>query len=185
MLATIAFLGVGVVSAQMIIPDGGAAMIASTPTPTPEATPKAKKSSKPKAKKPKPLTRKEKAARADAVDQVRSQGGTTLEPEAYNPRARLRVLIGRPVGDAAGGYTAYFFTRDGFIGKDTQTPSSRLRVAKAGTSTVTLSYGIYRPGDVAGEPSGRKRVRWKLDGTSLTALDTVPAQNERFQRRNR
>ena len=70
----------------------------------------AKKASKPK--KPKALTKAQKAARADAVDEVRRQGFTTLKATDYDPRATLRVLIGRPVGDAAGGYRAFFFSKD-------------------------------------------------------------------------
>ena len=67
-----------------------------------------KKSSKKKgSSKPKPLTASQKRARAKAVDAVREQGDTTLRAADYDPRARLRVLIGRPVGDATGGYSAY------------------------------------------------------------------------------
>ena len=43
-VATGAFIAVGVYSYDMIAPDGGAAVVAATPTPT--ATPKAKKSKK-------------------------------------------------------------------------------------------------------------------------------------------
>jgi len=48
---------------------------------------------------------------------------------------------------------------------------------------VTLSYGVYKPGDRAGAPSARKKVRFRLDGTSIHALDTVPLDSARFQRR--
>jgi len=184
LVATVAFLGVGFAIYDMVRPDGGAAVVASETTVTPTATPKGKKSTakKKKTAKAKPLTKAEKRAREQAVDHVRVEGDTTLRPEDYDPRARLRVLIGRPVGDASGGYTAYFFTRDGFLGRDAQFRSSELKVAKQGKATITLRYGVYKDGDKAGSPSGTKRVRFRLDGTSMTALDTVPAADERFQR---
>ena len=43
--------------------------------------------------------------------EVRSQGFTTLKPADYDPKATLRVLVARPVGDAAGGYRAFFFNK--------------------------------------------------------------------------
>lgn len=183
-MATVAFLGVGYAIYDMVRPESGAAVVSAETAATPTATPtkKAKKSAKKKADKPKPLTKKEKQARAEAVDAVRAQGDTTLRASDYDPRARLRVLIGRPVGDATGGYTAYFFTKDGFVGKDAQFRSTKVTVAKQGKATITLKYGVYKDGDKAGDPSGSKRVRFRLDGTAFTALDTVPAAEERFQR---
>lgn len=177
-------MGVAFAIFDMVRPDG-AAVTASEATVTATATPKkSKKSSADKKKptKPKPLTAKEKRARADAVDVLRAQGDTTLRDEDYDPRSRLRVLIGRPVGDSTGGYTAYFFTKDGFVGKDAQFRSTKVQVASQGKATITLRYHVYEDGDKAGEPSGKKRVRFRLDGTSFTALDTVPAAEERFQR---
>src|SRR5690349_20392550 len=100
LLATGAFVAVGVVSAQMIIPDPDGDASAVVPTVTATPTPKAKNAEKAAKKKPKPLTKAQKQARADAVDYVRTQGFTTLRPTDYNPKAKLRVLIGRPVGDA-------------------------------------------------------------------------------------
>ncbi|MDA0137840.1 LppP/LprE family lipoprotein [Solirubrobacter deserti] len=179
-LATVALFGVGVAVFNLVRPDDGAAVVASETAATPTATPK--QSSKKKSKKAKPLTAREKQARADAVDDVRMQGDTTVREADYDPRARLRVLIGRPVGDSTGGYRAYFFTKDGFVGKDSDFRSTELEVAKQGKATVTLRYGVYKDGDRAGEPTGTKRVRFRLDGTALTALDVVPSADERFQR---
>src|SRR6478735_2649902 len=183
--ATGAFIAVGVYSYDMIAPDGGAAVVAATPTPT--ATPKAKKSkhaTKKKASKPKGLTKAQKAARADAIATVRDQGFTTLKMSDYDPKATLRVLIARPVGDAGGGHTAFFFTRDGLVGRDSQSPSTTLTVAKKNNSTITLRYGVYGPGDQAGSPSSTKRVRFKLQDGALAILDTVPTQEQRFKRSN-
>src|SRR3954452_21201254 len=184
-VATGAFIAVGVYSYDMIAPDGGAAVVA--PTPTPTATPKAKKSkktTKKKATKPKGLTKAQKAARADAVATVRDQGFTTLKVSDYDPKATLRVLIARPVGDAGGGHTAFFFTRDGLVGRDSEGPSSVLRKAKQTKTTVTLSYGVYAPSDPPGLPSGTKRVRFKLQDGALAPLDTLPTQDLRYRRSN-
>ena len=183
LLATVAFLGVAVAIFQMVRPESGAAVNASeaTATPTAEKSSK-KKSSKKKSTKPKPLTASQKRAREKAVDAVREQGDTTLRAADYDPRARLRVLIGRPVGDATGGYSAYFFTKDGFLGKDAQFRSTKVEVAKQGKATITLRYGVYKDGDKAGQPSRTKRVRFRLDGGTMTALDTVPDADSRFQR---
>ena len=49
-------------------------------------------------------------------------------------------------------------------------------MAKQGKVTVTLSYGVYAPGDAAGEPSGRKRVRFRLEGGALHAAGHDPAR---------
>lgn len=184
-MATVAFLGVGFAIYDLVRPEGAESSGAAVTQATATATPKAKKASsktKKKASKPKPLTKSEKRAREQAVDYIRTQGDTTLRPQDYDPRARLRVLIGRPVGDATGGYTAYFFTRDGFLGKDAQFRSTKVEVAKQGKATITLRYSVYGDGDKAGSPSDTKRVRFRLDGTSMTALDTVPAAEARFQR---
>ena len=181
LLATAAFLGVGFASVQMITPDQQAVEEAPAATATTAPTPKAKKAAH--KSKPKGLTKAQRAARADAVADVRRQGFTTLKTTDYDPKAKLRVLIARPVGDAAGGHLAFFFTRDGFLAKDAPTPSTDVRVAKQGKSTIMLSYGVYKAGDAPGSPSGRKRVRFQLVDGALQVLDTVPTPIERFQRR--
>ena len=182
LLATVAFLGVAVAIFQMVRPESGAAVNASEPTATPTEKSSKKSSKKKSSSKPKPLTAAQKRARAKAVDAVRAQGDTTLHVADYDPRSRLRVLIGRPVGDATGGYSAYFFSKDGFLGKDAQFRSTKVEVAKQGKATIVLRYGVYKDGDKAGSPSGTKRVRFRLDGGVMTALDTVPAAEDRFQR---
>jgi hypothetical protein len=181
LVATGAFIGVGVVSAQMIIPDSSENVSAATPTAT--AAPKAKKSSaKKKSGKPKGLTKAQKQARADAVATVREQGFTAVSESDYDAKATLRVLIGRPVGDAGGGQTAFFFTRDGLVGKDAESPSTRLKVSKQTKSMISITYGVYALNDPAGQPSGRKRVRFKLQDGALAPLDTIPTQEERYRR---
>ncbi|HWK25355.1 MAG TPA: LppP/LprE family lipoprotein [Solirubrobacter sp.] len=183
LLGTLAFLAAGVASALMILPDGSgedAAAVAATPTATATPAPKPKKKKKAKPKGP---SKADKAALTAALEEVRTQGYTTLKQGDYDVKATLRVLIARPVGDAAGGYRAFFFTKDGFLGTDAQAPSTRLTLAKSGKVTVTLSYGVFETGDAAGAPSGRKRVRFRYENGAVTPLDTIPLDGARFQRR--
>jgi hypothetical protein len=174
-LATAAFLGIGVASALMILPDegseGAAAVI--TPIPTPAKAAKAK-THKPKSTKPKGPTKAQRAQRTAAVAEVRRQGFTTLSLADYDYKATLRVLVGRPVGDAAGGSYAFFFLKDRYLGKDSTTPSNKVTVAKTGKAQVTLSYETS---------AGRTKVRFKLDGETLQPLDEIPPPAERFVRR--
>lgn len=184
LIATAAFLGAGVAIAMMVLPDNSDEVVAATPAPTATATPKPdKKAKKKKPSKPKGPSKAQLAMRKDAMAVVRSNGFTTLKQSDYDFKATLRVLIGRPVGDAAGGSRAFFFNKAAYLGNDSYGPSSKLTVAKQGKVTVTLSYGVYAPGDTAGQPSGRKRVRFKLEGGALTPLDTIPLDSARFQRR--
>jgi hypothetical protein len=185
LLATAAFLGAGVAIALMILPDssGDESAVAAAPTATPVKEKAKKKTAKKKPSKPKGPTKAQLAARTAAVAEVRRQGFTTLRLSDYDPKATLRVLVGRPVGDAAGGTRAFFFAKQTFLGNDASAPSSKLTVAKKGKVTVTLSYGVYNPGDTAGAPSGRKRVRFKLEGQQVQPLDTIPLDSARFQRR--
>jgi len=172
-LATIAFIGVGVAIAQMVIPepDGTEASAASL-APTATATPAKKhKTAKKKKAKPKGPTKAERESTKAAVAIVRQKGFTTLKQSDYDPKATFRVLIGRPVGDSAGGNRAFFFMKDTFLGNDALSPSTKLTVARTGKVTVTLSYGVYESGDPAGQPSARKKVRFRLEGTRIHALE--------------
>ncbi len=174
-LATAAFLGIGVASALMILPDdgnGGAAALI-TPTATPAKTAKAK-ADKPKPTKPKGPTKAQRAQRTAAVAELRRQGFTTLRVADYDYKANLRVLVGRPVGDAAGGSYAFFFLKDRYLGKDSTTPSNKLSVAKTGKNQVTLTYETS---------AGRTKVRFKLEGETLQPLDEIPPPGDRFVKR--
>ena len=57
-------------------------------------------------------TKAQRAQRTAAVAELRRQGFTTLKLADYDYKATLRVLVGRPVGDAAGGSYAFFFLKD-------------------------------------------------------------------------
>src|SRR3954453_6002037 len=185
LLATAALIGVGVAIALMVMPerDGTQASAATAPTATATAIPSKKhKSAKKKKAKPRGPTKAQREALKAAVAVVRSKGYTTLKQSDYDPTATLRVLIGRPVGDSAGGHRAFFFMKGTFLGNDALSPSTKLTVAKTGKLTVTLSYGVYESGDAAGAPSSRKKVRFRLEGTRIHALDPVPLDSTRFQR---
>jgi hypothetical protein len=173
-LATAAFLGVGIASALMILPDDnvtkGVAVVTATPAPKKVAA----KHAKAKSTKPKGPTKAQRAQRAAAVAELRRQGFTTLDSRHYAYTANLRVLIGRPVGDAAGGSYAFFFLKDRFLGKDSTTPSNKLSVAKTGKSQVTLTYETS---------AGRTKVRFKLEGETLQPLDEIPPAGDRFVKR--
>ncbi len=83
LIATIAFIGVGVAIAQMVIPerDGGEANAAVATTATATATPakKHKSAKKKKASKPKGPTKAQRLALKNAVAVVRQKGYTTLK----------------------------------------------------------------------------------------------------------
>jgi hypothetical protein len=185
LIATIAFIGVGVAIAQMVLPDKqGTDAAAATPSPTPvkEKATKQKAAKKKKAAKPKGPTKAQREALAAAVTTLREKGYTTLKQSDYDVKATFRVLLGRPVGDSAGGSRAFFFSKDQFLGNDALNPSSKLTVSKTGKLTVTLSYGVYAPSDTPGAPSDRKRVRFRLEQGRIHALDTIPLDSARFQR---
>jgi hypothetical protein len=175
LLATAAFLAVGVISAKMILPDKKADAVAvPSPTATPAKSSKSKAKHKAKAK-PKGPTKAQLAARAAAVAQLRGQGFTTLKLSDYDFHAALRVLIGRPVGDSAGGSYAFFFNKGAFLGKDAPTPTTKLSVVKQTSSVVTLAYVTS---------AGRVKVRFKLSDGALKPLDAIPPAGERFTPRS-
>jgi hypothetical protein len=174
-LATAAFLGVGVASALMILPDDEAnkgPAVYSAPTAVPAHA--KVKAGKHKSTRPKGPTKAQRAQRTAAVAELRRQGFTALHLSSYDYKATLRVLIGRPVGDAAGGSYAFFFVKDRYLGKDSTTPSNKVSVAKTGKSQVTLSYETS---------AGRTKVRFKLDGETLQPLDEIPPPGVRFVRK--
>ncbi|MDA0163947.1 LppP/LprE family lipoprotein [Solirubrobacter ginsenosidimutans] len=184
LIATLAFIGVGVAIASMVMPDkDSTSAAAATPTATPakHAT-KKKAAAKKKPAKPKGPTKAEREALKAAIAVVRQKGYTTLKPSDYHYKSTFRVLIGRPVGDSGGGSRAFFFIKDQFLGNDALNPSTKLSVSKAQKMTVTLTYGVYAPGDTPGSPSQKKRVRFRLEGTAIHALDTIPLDSARFQR---
>ena len=175
LLATAAFLGVGVASYKMIAPahdsTAGAAVV-----PTVTAAPAHHHKAKHHSHKPKPLTHKQKAARTAAVAELRSQGYTALKPSDYDPRAAFRVLIGRPVGDAGGGSYAFFFAGGRYLGRDSLSPSASLKVVGQTAHSVVLAYRTCCP-------AKRVPVRFKLEPQGIHALQTIPPSYLRAVRR--
>jgi hypothetical protein len=167
LLATAAFLGVGVASYKMIAPEHSAsAGAALAPTATP---PPAHHRHKPKhhSHGPKPLTKAQKAARTAAVAELRRQGYTTVKASDYDPRATLRVLVGRPVGNAGAGSYAFFFDGGHYLGRDSLSPTADLKVLRQTEHAVTLSYGTCCP-------SRHVHVRFRLQGDSVAAAQPLP-----------
>jgi hypothetical protein len=174
-LATGALLAVAVAILEMILPDSG-----STPAPTaaaaPTATPAPARTHK-KAPRHTGLTAAQKHARTAAVSALRTQGYLPVRLRDYDPHHTLRVLIGYRAGEAGGPRRAFFFSGGNLLGEDSTAPSSGLKVAGSGKRWVTLSYGLYSPGDSSCCPSnGHTKVRYELSGSSVTPVGgTIPA----------
>lgn len=122
----------------------------STPEPTPTARPKPT---------PVPLTPDQRAARKTAAQLVESKGFEVVRLRDYDPRRKLRVLIGE---DTAGGRLAFFFVDDTYIGNDRTSSSPELKVKRAGNIQVTLTYG------------GDTDVRFRWNGSALEPQDPLP-----------
>ena len=121
----------------------------STPQPTPTAKPKPT---------PVPLTPDQREARRTAAELVESKGFEVVRLRDYDPRRKLRVLI----GESGGTRMAFFFVDDLYIGNDRTTTSPELKVKRAGNLQVTLTY------------EDGNDVRFKWDGTSLVPQDPLP-----------
>ena len=124
------------------------------PTRTPEPTP----TPKPKPT-PVPLTAEQRAARQAAAQLVESKGFEVVRLRDYDPRRKLRVLIGE---DTAGGRLAFFFVDGTYIGNDRSSASPKLEVKRAGNLQVTLTY----------DEGTDVRFRW--DGSRLAPQDPLP-----------
>jgi hypothetical protein len=149
---------------------------AAVPTPTVTATPKPRKTPKPKPT-PVPLTPDEKLDRQDDIDVVRSRGFTVLDRTQWNPEDTLQVLVGR---SSTGGELAFFFVDGQYLGNDSTEPSAKLRVKKTDDLVVTLSYGIYQPGDETDKPTGDPiAVPFRYEGGTVEPIEAVPAPEQR------
>src|SRR5262245_265602 len=170
-LATGALLAVGVAVISMIRAEADSnaedqALIAEpTPTPTPKAKAKKKKARRAT------LTKSQRAARAAAVAELRRQGYKTVRLADYHPKQSLRVLIGTQGGQRR----AFFFVGRRYIGNDTTTASTRLRVGKQDKRSVTLVYPTWRRGDRACCPHGGSvRVRFRWQDGRLRPQSAIP-----------
>ena len=122
----------------------------STPEPTAKAKPKPT---------PAPLTAEQRADRQAARELVESKGFEVVRLRDYDPRRKLRVLIGE---DTGGGRLAFFFVDGRYIGNDRSSSSPELKVKRAGNIQVTLTY------------DGETDVRFRWDGTRLEPQDPLP-----------
>jgi LppP/LprE lipoprotein len=169
-LGTAALLGVAVLMGTMLAPSRDA-------TPrlprTPVAPAKAKSKPKPKPKAPQ-LTAAQRAARADAVSVLRTQGYVAARPKDYNPRHQLRVLVGYRSGDPLGPRRAFFFAGTRFVGNDVVDGSSQVKVVSSGRRWVTLAYGVFAPGGNRCCPVSTTKVRFTWNGSALAPQSTIP-----------
>jgi hypothetical protein len=165
LLATVAVLGVGVASYKMIAPDHSASKSAALAPGVAHAARPVR--ARHHAHKPAGLTKAQKAARAAAVAELRTQGYAPLKKSDYDPRATLRVLIGRPLGNASGGAFAFFFNRGRYLGRDSLSPSAALRVVGQSSHAVVLSYRTCCP-------AAHVHVRFKLAGGAIQPSQPVP-----------
>jgi hypothetical protein len=174
LLATVAFLGVGVASYKMIRPAHKASANAAL---VPRATTApAKHHRKHHKAKRQGLTKAQKAARTAAVAEVRRQGYLAVRAADYDPKATFRVLIGRPVGDPSGGAFAFFFNGGSYVGRDSLSPSASLKVTGQTKNSVQLRYGTCCP-------AKRAYVRFKLLAGRVQPLQVIPASYLRAVRR--
>lgn len=144
-----------------------AATASPTPTPRPRRTPV-------------PLSADERAERDAAVAVVESRGYVVERARRdWNPDADLKALIGT---SPEGGQLAFFFVNGDYLGNDSTETSGRIRVEESDGLEVTLSYGIYEPGDELSEPTGTPvPIQFRYDGATLEPVQSLPLINERSQ----
>lgn len=108
---------------------------------------------------------------------LHAHGYTPASTADYHPGQTLAVLVGVRQGSAdAHVQQAFFFVNGRFVGTDTRDPSAQIRVTGQSDTSVTLSYGLYRPRDALCCPSGGDRsVRFQLDNGHLAPLDPIPS----------
>jgi len=175
---TIAVLAVGVVSATMVLPDGGDEVV----TPAPASTPKPSKRESKKARPVKRrLTARRRAELRRAADRVRREGYRPVKLADYRTDHVLRVLIGKPVGTTPKGLRAFFFVRGEYIGRDAASASLELRPGRQLEREITLVYTLYEPGDRECCPrGGDTRVHFRWTGEALEPREPIPPDFQRL-----
>jgi LppP/LprE lipoprotein len=103
-----------------------------------------------------------------------ARGYAVLTERDWHPDQTLKVLIGiRSAPPRA--ELAFLFAGNRFIGTDTRDPSGAIEVVAQGDRSVTLGYGIYRPGDaLCCASGGTAQVTYAWNGTRLTPLQPIP-----------
>ena len=177
LVGTIAVLAVGVVSATMVLPDGGDEVVTSAPASTPK--PSKRESKKAHRRKPR-LSARERERRRRAVDQVRREGYRPVKLADYRTDHVLRVLIGEPVGTTPKGLRAFFFADGEYIGQDAISASLKLRPGRQLNREITLVYTLYEPGDRECCPhGGDTRVHFRWTGEALEPREPIPLDFQR------
>ncbi len=113
---------------------------------------------------------------SQAESLVHSQGYATANSDGFTNDNVLKVILATATGSADGYQKrAFFFADSRYLGNDTKDPSAGISLSDQTNDTVTLQYAIYAPGDPLGSPSQPPQsVRFRYDGTKLTALDPIP-----------
>jgi LppP/LprE lipoprotein len=179
LLATAVLLAVGVTVVLMVTRDNGTEPPETFAAPNPTPAPTKKVSSRPKGE---TLTPAERASRAAAVKQLRSQGFEPVSLADYKPHQSLRVILGRPKASTGiKGRRAFFFVRRDYLGTDAATPSLRVRVVKQKGGVITLGYKLFSPGDSPTNPTGQTvRVRFTMADGRLVPEDQIPPAASRM-----
>ena len=169
-LGTAALLGSGAAIAVMVMPSPSEEREAPAATPTDEGA--ALKEAPP----PKPkLTAAQRRARRAAIEVLAGEGFTPVRLRNYRFDRELRVLIGRPADDKDGPRRAFIFVKREFIGFDSDSPSSSLRVVRNKQRSITLAYGMNVTGDPACCPTRlAERIEIVWDGFSLAPQSELP-----------
>jgi hypothetical protein len=115
-------------------------------------------------------------ALAVAERSLDKRGYATLTARDFRPDQTLKVLIGVKRASDPRAELAFFFVGDRFIGTDTLDPSASIVVADQQDTSITLTYGLYRPGDDIDAPSaGTADVTFTWDGERLRPQQPIPA----------
>lgn len=117
---------------------------------------------------------------AEALRLVADQGYVVTDPNTYDPRLSLRVLLGRQ-RDSSTDHRAFFFLGDRYLGTDTLQPSAApLALVSQDGTTIVLRYLLFRPTDPDCCPSGGSTtVRFYWGGERLVPLDPIPSDDRR------
>ena len=156
LLATLAFLGSGVLIAYWVMPQKDEPV-----APAPRSGTVGKKPAKAKPK----LTKAQLKARKAAVAKLTADGYEAVSLRTWRPKSELKVLVGR---NDAGAMRAFFFNGSTFVGYDDPATSNHLRVVRAGDAKVTLAYRVSTGA------ADKVEFEWR-DGTLQHALPVPPS----------
>jgi hypothetical protein len=181
MAGTVVVLGVGVAIASMVVPEDEKKIVPEAPASASTAARKESATHEKKKSRERRLSARLREERRRAVDQVRREGYAPVSLDDYVTGHVLRVIIGRPVGTTPKGLRAFFFVRGDYIGRDSTTPSLKLRPGRQLNREITLVYTLYEPGDDECCPKGGDtRVHFRWTGDALEPRETIPPDYQRM-----